>query len=242
MAVAKMAQVVQATTVGSDTRLLELEAAEPLGFVGGQYIIVDSGRMLPNGKAVKRAYSLLSSDADQHRFQLAVQRIPNGPGSDFLHGLEAGMKISFSGPWGKFYVREEPVQGTTLVLSTDTGVTAALGLVRSARFAALLPKTDFVWLRAGPDYFLPEAMVSASIPNACRDAQCGIIPDIDHPERVSHVRTLFRYVLSCSGIANAFVSGDGAIASVLLDDLTHAGVPATKDNIESFFNMPKKSV
>jgi ferredoxin-NADP reductase len=241
MAVAKQAHVVNARTIGPDTRLLELEAAEPLGFVGGQYIIIDSGLVSANGKAVKRAYSLMTSDAEQTRFQLAVQRIPSGPGSDFLHGLEAGKQISFSGPWGKFYVREEPVQGTTLVLSTDTGVTAALGLVRSARFAALLPQTDFVWLRTGPDYFLPEAMVREAIPKSCRDVQCGIIPDIDHPERVSHVRAVFRYVLSCSGIANAFVSGDGAIASVLLDDLTHAGVPTTKDHIESFFNMPKKS-
>ncbi len=241
MAVAKQAQVVNAQTIGPDTRLLDLVATEPLGFVGGQYIIIDSGLVSANGKAVKRAYSLLSSDADQHRFQLAVQRIPNGPGSDFLHGLEAGMKISFSGPWGKFYMREESAEGNTLVLSTDTGVTAALGLVRSARFAALLPQTDFVWLRTGSDYFLPEAMVSTSIPNACRDVHYGIIPNIDHPERVSHVRAVFRYALSCGGLTSAFISGDGAIASVLLDDLIHAGVSATKDHIESFFNMPKKS-
>lgn len=241
MAVAKTAHVFRADTIGSDTRFLELETAEPLGFVGGQYIIIDSGRVLPNGKAVKRAYSLMSSDADQHHFRLAVQRIPNGPGSDFLHGLEAGMQVSFSGPWGKFYVRQESPQGTTLVLSTDTGVTAALGLVQSARFAALLPQTDFVWLRGDSSYFLPEAMVRESIPSPCRNVQTGIIPPIDHPERMAHVRAVFRYVLASGGIAHAFISGDGAIASVLLDDLIHAGVPATKDHVESFFNMPKKS-
>lgn len=242
MAVAKTAHVMHASSFGSDTRLLDLETAEPLGFVGGQYIIVDSGRILPNGKAAKRAYSLLSSDAEQRRFRLAVQRIPGGPGSDFLHAVEVGAKISFSGPWGKFYVRDESSQGTTLVLATDTGVTAALGLVRSARFAALLPQTDFVWLRAESEYFLPESMVRESIPGACRDVQTGLIPPIGHAERVSHVRAVYRYVLSGGGIANAFISGDGAIASVLLDDLIQAGVPATRDHIEPFFNMPKKSL
>ena len=163
MAVAKQAQVVRAKTVGAHTRLLELVATEPLGFVGGQYIIIDSGLVSANGKAVKRAYSLLSSDADQHRFQLAVQRIPNGPGSEFLHGLEAGMKISFSGPWGKLFLRER-VPGATLILATDTGITAALGLIRSTEFTPLLAETSFIWLRTSSDYFLPDDFVRGWFP------------------------------------------------------------------------------
>jgi hypothetical protein len=42
-------------------------------------------------------------------------------------------------------------------------------------------------------------------------------------------------------IARAFVAGDGAVNYALLDDLVAAGVPATRDSVESFFNMPKKS-
>ena len=65
--------------VKDDTRVVELEMSEPLAFIGGQYVIVDSGRVLPTGKAVKRAYSLVSSDAEQRRFQLAVKRLATGP-------------------------------------------------------------------------------------------------------------------------------------------------------------------
>src|SRR5262249_2107575 len=39
----------------------------------------------------------------------------------------------------------------------------------------------------------------------------------------------------------AFISGDGAVNYALLEDLNAAGICATKDNLESFFNMPKKS-
>jgi ferredoxin-NADP reductase len=64
VAVARIASVVP---VGSRGRALDLAllSDEPLGFVGGQYVIVDTGVVLPNGKAAKRAYSILSSDDQQ---------------------------------------------------------------------------------------------------------------------------------------------------------------------------------
>ena len=150
MAIAKTARVSGSRRTGAGTRMLALETAAPLGFIGGQYIIVDSGLVLPSGKAAKRAYSMLSNDADQTRIEIAVKRIPNGPGSAFLHRVEVGTTIRFSGPWGKL-APLAGVGGRTLVIATDTGITAALGLVRSARFAALRPATLFVWLRPSPD-------------------------------------------------------------------------------------------
>ncbi len=240
MAVAKQAHVVNAQTIGPDTRLLDLVATEPLGFVGGQYIIIDSGLVSPNGKAVKRAYSLITSDAEQTRFQLAVQRIPNGPGSGFIHGLDAGAKITFSGPWGKLFLRER-VPGATLILATDTGITAALGLIRSTEFTPLLAETSFICLRTSSDYFLPDDFVRGLVPKDCREVKIEAIPEIDRPERISHAQAILGQVLSHGGLTRAFLSGDGAVNSVLLDELVSAGVPATKDNIESFFNMPKKS-
>src|SRR6266545_733072 len=124
MAVAKSARVASVQQVGEDTRVVDLVCAEPLGFVGGQYIIVDSGLVLPNGKAAKRAYSIFSSEADQGRIQLAVKRIPNGPASGFLHEIEVGSEVRFSGPWGKFYPQNSRNAATepALVLATDTGV------------------------------------------------------------------------------------------------------------------------
>jgi ferredoxin-NADP reductase len=240
MAVPRTAQVVGAKTIGPDTRLLDLVATEPLGFVGGQYIIVDSRLVLPSGKAVKRAYSLLTSDADQARFQLAVMRIPNGPGSGFVHGLEAGTEISFSGPWGKLFLQEGS-SGATLILATDTGITAALGLIQAIGIRPLLAKTVFIWLRVSTDYFLSEDFVRERIPRSCGEFRIEAIPAIDHPERIPHARAILHQVMSRVGLARAFILGDGAVNSVLLEDLVTAGVPVTKDNVESFFNMAKKS-
>lgn len=227
--------------MGLDTLLLDVAAPEPVGFVGGQYLILDSRLVLPSGKAVKRAYSILTRDAEQCRFQLAVKRIPDGPGSAFVHGLHAGADISFSGPWGKFVPREGAA-GTTLIFATDTGITAALGFLRATRFAPVLPQALLIWLRASAEYFLPDDCVRAMVPAACGEVRIEMIPEVGHPERVPHARAVLRQVMSRDALAQAFIAGDGVVNQIVLDDLVAAGVPVSKDNVESFFNMPKKSL
>lgn len=240
MATARTAQLTETHSLGPDTRLLALTSDEPLGFVGGQYVIIDSGEVLPSGKACKRAYSILSSDDDQRRFELAVMRIPDGPCSGFVHRIADGHAVTFSGPWGKFYPPADAT-GPTLVLATDTGITAALGLVRSSRFRPLLGDTVLIWLRVASDYFLPERFVRDRIPTGCREVRIDALPAIGHPERVGHARALLRALTARTDLAQAFIAGDGAVNYALLDDLVAAGVPATRDNVDSFFNMPKKS-
>ncbi|CAE6778217.1 FAD-dependent oxidoreductase [Nitrospira defluvii] len=241
MAVAKTARVVGTDRLGPDTLLLDLCAAEPVGFVGGQYLILDSRIVLPSGKAVKRAYSFLTGDAEQRNFQLAVKRIPDGPGSAFVHGLTAGTDISFSGPWGKFVPREG-ASGRTLILATDTGITAALGFLRATRFAPLLPQALLIWLRASAEYFLPDEFVQQQVPAACGEVRIAAIPAVGHHDRIPQARAILREVLVRGDIAQVFIAGDGAVNQVLSDDAMAAGVAVGKEQVESFFNMPKKSV
>ena len=126
----KLARVVR-TALRRGRPLLELVAEKPLDFVGGQFVTVDTGLVHPSGKPVRRAYSVLSSDAEQLRFELASKRIPDGPVLR-LRPRPRGRtrELRFTGPWGKFFPAR-CAAGKTLVLATDTGVTAALGLVQS---------------------------------------------------------------------------------------------------------------
>jgi len=243
VATARTARVVNTEHTGAGTCVLELEPGEPLGFVGGQYVIIDSGRTLPGGKAAKRAYSIWTSDAEQRRFRIAVKRIANGPVSTFLHELAPGAAISFSGPWGKLGPGDgaASADGTTLILATDTGISAALGLVQAARMRTLVPTTVLVWLQAPGDDFLPEPLVRAHVPPGCAELRFAALPPVGHPERVPHARAVLAAELARGRLARAFTSGDGAVNYALLDDLVAAGVPATRDSVESFFNMPKKS-
>lgn len=241
MAIPRAARVVSSEPVAFGTRHLALDMLDgPLGFVGGQYVIIDTGLVLPSGKAVKRAYSILTSDSEQERIELAVMHLPPGLGSGYVHDLSAGAEVKFSGPWGKMRPAEDAT-GATLVLATDTGVTAAIGLVRAARFAALRDACTLVWLRTAADYFVPEGFVRAQLPADLGEVQIGALPPIGHPERIATCRALVAQVQRRTPLRQAFIAGDGAVNYPLIDDLCANGVPATRDSVESFFNMPKKS-
>jgi ferredoxin-NADP reductase len=243
----RSARVVAVAELAAGTRHLTLEMLAPdrLDFAGGQYVIVDSGLTLPSGKAAKRAYSILSSDSQPARFELAVMRIPDGACSGFMHEQAVGAELRFSGPWGKLCPTERTAgaagPAATLVLATDTGITAALGLVRGRRFAPRLAGCTFVWLRTSSGYFAPESFVSARLPPGLGEVRMAWLPAIDHPERLPFCRQLLREAQRRRPFREAFITGDGAVNYALLDDLVAAGVPATRDSVESFFNMPKKT-
>src|SRR5689334_18681111 len=148
MPIPKSARLLHAENIAPRARRLLFEMSDPadLGFIGGQYIIIDSGLTLPSGKAAKRAYSIASPDSEQTRFELVARRIDGGICSNYLHELEVGATLKFSGPWGKFLPVSLDVDaqlagagapaapGSTWIIATDTGITAALGLLAGAAF------------------------------------------------------------------------------------------------------------
>jgi ferredoxin-NADP reductase len=240
MAAPSYATVQAIETFAPDVRALVLAPEAPLGFVGGQFIIVDSGLVAPSGKAIKRAYSILSADADQGTFVLASKRLGAGLGSNYMHGLAVGDRIKFSGPWGKL-LPPAKVAGRTLVLATDTGITATLGLLQAVRFAPFLRQTRFIWLRTDPSYFLPEDFVRARLPAALGSVEIDLLPPIDHPARLPHIQALLGADRAPGRFAHIFIAGDGTVNYALLDEYVAGGVVATRDNVESFFNYPKKT-
>jgi NAD(P)H-flavin reductase len=236
----KAARVLGVAELGEGTRVLTFGVDEPLGFLGGQFVSVATGQVSDTGKPVRRAYSLFSDDREQERFQVAVKHLRAEGVSGYMHRLAVGDTIRFTGPWGDFHPPAGS-RGPLLVLATDTGVTAALGLVRSRHLETRLAETTFVWLRPRGDDFLPEPVVRALVPPACREVRVELLPPIGHPERVAHVRGVVLPILAREPLAHGLAAGDGAVNYALLDDLVAAGVPATRDSLESYFNFPRKS-
>jgi ferredoxin-NADP reductase len=245
MATPRHARLMAAAALGADTRhlRLEMEGEQSLGFVGGQYIIVDSGLTLPNGKACKRAYSIISADDQQRCFELAVMRLGSGMCSGYMHTLAPGARVTFSGPWGKMGppVDADAGPGDSFVLASDTGLTSMLGLLQGRRFQSLLGRTTFIWLRTSPDYFLPRAFIETRLPAGLREARFLELPPIGDPRRVPLARGQLAEAWERGALGRGYIAGDGDINYALLDDLLAGGVAATREHVESFFNMPKKS-
>jgi ferredoxin-NADP reductase len=253
MAEQRSAHLVQIRREGADTALFDFALPEGevlagieeggVGFVGGQYIIVNTNIPLPGNKIAKRAYSIISSDRDQRRFELAVRRIGSGPGSNFMHALEIGSKLSWSGPWGKFLPGDDTA-GPSLVLATDTGITAALGLLQARAFEPRVASTDVVWLVASADDFIPASILRARLPGALRSVTVVTTLPVGHPERAAWAlesleRSLSERLSECRA-QSAFLSGDGAVLHPIRSALLSKGLDPGRIRLESFFNNPDR--
>ncbi|MCG8424127.1 MAG: FAD-binding oxidoreductase [Proteobacteria bacterium] len=279
MAKRRIAHIVAEHYATARARLLELatQEGEPLGFTGGQYIIIDSGIEVADGKKVKRAYSVITSDTEQNCFQLAIRRIGGGLGSNFMNDIAVGTELAFSGPWGKWRpdatgragetkadgvpkadgtpadgtetpaTAVGPVAGTnrvdtgaTVVLATDTGITAALGLLRGGQFRDRLSLTTVVWCVDSDDYFLPPGLVRDLIPAGCDSFQIRFLPPVGHPDRVVAARSILADILARTRYRDAYLVGDGTVLLPLAQDLGDAGMAGHRIRVEYFFNRPPK--
>jgi len=239
MAQARVARLVKAERLGSEARLLRFALAEgEMGFAGGQYIIVNTGIELVGGKLAKRAYSILSSDDDQREFQIAVRRVGEGPGSNFMHRIEVGAELTFSGPWGKF-VTNGNSPGPRLIFATDTGITAALGLLQGLGSRARAEDTTAVWFVESEDYFLSSSFVRHSLAGLCQNFAVVAAPEIADTARIRHALSILTRSVESTLPSTAFLAGDGAVIYPMRERLVAAGMQKENIHLEAFFNNPE---
>lgn len=98
--------------------IFELEAPHLMDFEAGQYVSI---QVDPAG--TRRSYSICSSPANNHGFELLIDLEPHGPGTTFLNNLKFGDEISLLGPMGKFLVQAEPAEPELVFIATGCGVT-----------------------------------------------------------------------------------------------------------------------
>jgi ferredoxin-NADP reductase len=241
MAQQKIATLMGTERLGADTRLLSFSMTDgDLGFYGGQYIIIDSGIVIAGDKIAKRAYSILSTDKDQRQFQLAVRRIGDGPGSNFMHNLQPGAELKFSGPWGKL-LADPGIEGDNLVFATDTGITAALGLLESRAMLSMRSRTRVIWLAESEDYFLPFHFVIEEFDRiGIRNFSVVKIPPVAHSARLQKAKELIEAVIADEMPSRAYLSGDGSVIYMAQETLVAQGMSPDSIRIECFFNNPQR--
>ena len=84
---------------------LRLEDPAEISQRPGQYVQVQA----PSSEGpVFRAYSISSPVYEQNIVQLVVRLIPGGIGSTYLHNVQPGDTVNFTGPYGEFWLNEDP--------------------------------------------------------------------------------------------------------------------------------------
>ena len=90
-----------------DIREVNLELVEPeeIKHRPGQYVQI----MAPSPEGpVFRAYSISSPAEAHNKVQLIVRLVPDGIASTYIHGLQEGDEVMFTGPYGEFKLSEDP--------------------------------------------------------------------------------------------------------------------------------------
>lgn len=222
----------------------ELSDERPLAFRGGQYIIIDTGLKLEDGRARKRAYSMLSPDQVSQAFELGVYRLPGGEGSELLNVLREGRELRFTGPWGKLHVPEDLATrpGPIWVIATDSGASAAIGLLRSAALQPHLSRVQLWHFRTHPDAFLSDAFLREKLGNVT-DLRSEPLASVQAPLRAMELERWLQEQLAIAGElpAHVYLTGDGILARQSLARLVAAGMPEAHVQSESFFNHEKKA-
>ena len=121
--------------------IFDLKEPETIDFKAGQYVQV---QVPADGDTVDRAYSIASEESVHDKVMLTVQLIEGGLGSTYLHELEVGDEVEFTGPFGDFYVQDTD--------ATIVGVAGGVGLapLRSIVFSLLEKGVDReIWLFYG---------------------------------------------------------------------------------------------
>ncbi len=88
-----------------DIKLVRFHLLNPkfIDFKPGQYVQIK----VP-GIEVVRAYSIASDPKDMENIELLIRYVPKGQATTFVHrALEVGDKLTITGPYGDFFLREE---------------------------------------------------------------------------------------------------------------------------------------
>lgn len=103
---------------------LNLEGGRTIDFQAGQYV-----NLVIPAVGGTRAFSIANPPAENGHVELQIRRVPGGAGTGWVHeSLKVGDRVSFSGPYGRFFVRKSR-GGPLLFLAGGTGVSSPRSMI-----------------------------------------------------------------------------------------------------------------
>jgi CDP-4-dehydro-6-deoxyglucose reductase len=125
-------------------RELFIKITEPseFHFKAGQFVMLH----VPTAEGAKpalRAYSIASDDRQTNGFRLLFKYVPTGVASTFVWSLEKGHSLQFTGPFGRVFFHEPPLE-QIVFMCTGTGLAQHLCYLSSK--ADLHPQVKYFLL------------------------------------------------------------------------------------------------
>lgn len=143
------ARLVRSVSLSGETKHLEfaVEEVPRFDFVAGQFVSMQEPH---DGREITRAYSIASPPRGNNRFDLCLNRVPDGFFSNFLCDLREGERVPFHGPHG-YFVLKSPVRDS-LFIGTGTGIAPLRGMLQWLLADPARHRNHELWLIFGVRY------------------------------------------------------------------------------------------
>lgn len=106
----------------------QLPEGKEIDFKAGQYMQITAPSYGKNKKSVYRAYSIASSPSCKKSLDFCIRKVPNGMVTTWVHEhLQEGMKVTLTGPYGDFYLRES--ERDIIFIAGGSGLSPVLSIV-----------------------------------------------------------------------------------------------------------------
>jgi sulfite reductase alpha subunit-like flavoprotein len=139
------------------------ETHQPLPFDAGQFVSVIIPGAGPNGRDLRRAYSIASSP-EAGQIELCVKLVEDGPGTQYLYRLRPGDQLRALAPYGTFVFENKPGRNICFV-ATGTGIAPFRSMILSRKFQENQPPRGFCLLGVRSEDEVLYSDVFGAIPN-----------------------------------------------------------------------------
>ena len=110
-------------TLKDNVFLLEYSIPKKIEFLPGQFVIVQIRDNL------KRAYSIF--DASEKSIKFLIDTSPKGEASKYFDSCEIGSKVSISGPFGNFILKDSKRE--KVFVATGTGIAPLFSMIKKEK-------------------------------------------------------------------------------------------------------------
>ena len=117
---------------------LAFDTDKPMEFKAGQFISIVIPKAGPHGRDLRRAYSIASSP-ETKPVELCVKLVDDGPGTQYLYQLRAGITFRGYAPYGDFVYHMKPAKKVCFI-ATGTGIAPFRSIIASQEFQNSLPE------------------------------------------------------------------------------------------------------
>lgn len=115
----------------------------PLTFKPGQFVSIVIPGAGPNGRDLRRAYSIASAPIVRP-IELCIKLVEDGPGTNYLKGLKVGETFKGFAPYGDF-VYKKNISKNVCFISTGTGIAPFRSMILSQEYKDFPPKSAYCW-------------------------------------------------------------------------------------------------